>query len=111
MSYYQTLKLVKEFNSSIQKMKLFATATTIIATSIAAAQTNLARCHSCDVTYDAVTNQTNAEMWDACIADGVEVECQGEATSCFTIERQDGERQIQQIQMGCKQRKACLNNK
>jgi len=89
-------------------MKLFAVATIIATTT---AQTNLAKCHSCIVTFDAVANQTNAEMWDACIADGVEVECQGEATSCFTIERQDGSRQIQQIQMGCKQRKACLNNK
>ena len=50
-------------------------------------------------------------MWDQCEATGEEVTCQGEATSCFTIERQSGEKKITMVQMGCKQTKACKTNK
>ena len=70
---------------------------------------NESKCWTCDVQNN--DNLTNEAMWDACANDGQEETCQGEATSCFTIERQSNLKKITMIQMGCKQKQACKQNK
>ena len=68
-----------------------------------------AKCFSCNVQWDQV--MTNAEMWDECQSSGTSVECKGDASACSTLERQSNTKQIMMIEMGCKQKKACLVNK
>ena len=67
------------------------------------------QCWSCNVQWD--NQMSNEEMWDACEANGSSIECIGEQTTCFTLERHSGQRQVMMVEMGCKQKAACLNNK
>lgn len=77
--------------------------------SSASAALNQVICHSCDIQWDGL--MSNTDMWDACRTNGTVIECQDEATMCFTVERQSSDKQVTMVLMGCKQKKACLTNR
>ena len=71
------------------------------------------KCFECNV-QRTDNSESNENLWNQCKSTGVERSCghvDGVNQACFTKERMNNRGQVTMIQMGCKQLKACLNNR